>query len=270
MCGVCGYSGGYKMVWRFQYYSCVFVYRHHSASVPRNALSPRWSHDCFRNRWPRRRVQLRRRTSPSSSTTCALSYPRITCSTITASASLLSPLPCSASCMQMFALTSRYVHVLTPSRSRRCSGWYSAVATALRHGTRCLHSLASCCGERSLVLSTFLHESFPPHHPRALIHPHSTRCRPTSVQSTPFHASNFRLSLLCPVSSAIPHPEPPLIRAPRTRALPPSLPSCPRPMLCLMYRHSSSLPIRTLLFRQPFYLSLSFLRFLCNLSRSPY
>ena len=122
----------------------------------------------------------------------------------------------------------------------------------------------ACCGERSLVLSTFLHESFPPHHPRALIHPHSTRCRPTSVQSTPFHASNFRLSFLCPVSSAIPHPEPPLIRAPRTRALPLSLPSCLRPMPFLMYRHSSSLPIRTLLFCQPFYLSLSFLRFLCN------
>ena len=66
------------MVWRFQYYSCLSVHRHHSASVPRNALSPRWSLDCFRNCCPRRRVQLRRRTSPSSSTTCALSYPRIT------------------------------------------------------------------------------------------------------------------------------------------------------------------------------------------------
>ena len=128
----------------------------------------------------------------------------------------------------------------------------------------------ACCGERSLVLSTFPHESFPPHHLRALIPPHSTRCRPTSVQSTPFHASNFHLSLLCPVSSAIPHPEPPLIRAPRTRALPLSLPSCPRPMPFLMYRHSSSLPIRTLLFRQPFNRPLSFLRFPCNLSRSPY
>ena len=113
VCGVGGYSGGYKMVWRFQYYSCVSVRRHHSASVPRNALSPRWSLDRFRNCCPRRRVQLRRRTSSSSSTIGALSHPRIACSTSTAPASILSPLPCSASCMQMLALTSRHVHFLT-------------------------------------------------------------------------------------------------------------------------------------------------------------
>ena len=217
------------MVWRFQYYSCLSVHRHHSASVPRNALSPRWSLDRFRNCCPRRRVQLRRRTSSSSSTICALSHPRIACSTSTAPASILSPLPCSASCMQMLALTSRPVHFLTPFRSRRCSGWYSAVATAFRHGMRCLHSLASCCGERSMVLSTLPHQSFPLRHHRAPARPHSIRCRPTSVQSIHFHASNLRLSFLCPVSSAIPHPVPPLTCALRTRALPLSLPSYPCP-----------------------------------------
>ena len=47
--------------------------------------------------------------------------------------------------------------------------------------------LASCCGERSMVLSTFPHQSFPPHHHRALTRPHSIRRRPTSVQSIHFH-----------------------------------------------------------------------------------
>ena len=112
VCGVCGYSGGYKMVWRFQYYSCLSVHRHHSASVPRNALSPRWSLDCFRNCCPRRRVQLYRRTASSSSTTRALSHPRLACSTSTAPVSILSPLPRSASCMQMPAFTSRRSHLL--------------------------------------------------------------------------------------------------------------------------------------------------------------
>ena len=181
------------MVWRFQYYSCLSVHRHHSASVPQNALSPRWSLDCFRNCCPRWRVQLHRRTASSSSTTRALSHPQLARSTSTAPVSTFSPLSRSASCMQMPVFTSRRSHLLTSFRSRRCSGRYSAVTTALRHGLCCMHSLASCCGERSLVLSTFLHESFPPHHHRALIRPHSIRCRPTSVQSIPFHASNLLL-----------------------------------------------------------------------------
>ena len=60
----------------------------------------------------------------------------------------------------------------------------------------------ACCGERSLVLSTFPHESFPPHHLPALFLPHSIRCCPPSVQSTRFHASSFHVSCLCSASSA--------------------------------------------------------------------
>ena len=191
------------MVWRFQY-SCLSVHRHHSASVPQNALSPRWSLDCFRNCCPRRRVQLHRRTASPSSTTPALSHPRLACSTSPALVSTHSPPPRSASCMQMPAFTSRRSHLLTSFRSRRCSGRYSAVTTALRHGLCCMHSLASCCGERSMVLSIRPHQSLPPRHHRAPAHPHSIPRRPTSVRSTRFHSPDLRLSFLFPVSSVIP------------------------------------------------------------------
>ena len=60
----------------------------------------------------------------------------------------------------------------------------------------------ACCGERSLALPTFPHESFPPHHLPAFALPHPIRRCPPSVQSAYFHFSCFHLSFLYSVSSA--------------------------------------------------------------------